>query len=712
MEIETNKAEKALTNLSNKLDDAFSDYEVTVEMEKLEVPTFMQSLFPDFKSTNIKQLREIVEGSKDLFIGTNGEKAYKEYLKKLEKLEAKSATDRAKEYIKYVKIMLSEREKIENKYATIYSEIEKSSLPDEAKALAKYRLDSEMRAKIAKSEFEDFKKSYDYQLVFDNLDTVATSSIRRIRKEMQNLLDSKGSDLLPNDMKSLIDNIQKMDDKLAQRNPFKALADGIKEYQEAMKDLPEKQDSYNKSLLKSEDSQKRLVFAESKLEKARKQYGKDSKEYKKAEAELAKAKLDSAKSSDNLSKAHDDLQKAMNKGGDATEKIQAGIKSINTYAQEAGEAVTGLMKAFGASDDAVSSVQDVMQAVEGLSDVASGIARMESDPIGGIIQTAKGVAKIATALNSIHDSKFDREIRRQIRLVENLEEKYKDLERAIDKAYELDVIQGSFEEQKDIIESQNDAYLKMIAAERKKKDVSQKKIDEWEAAIKENNQRLEDLEMERLEQLGGINTKDAAEEFAEAWQEAFFETGDGLDALSNKFDDYMKNLILRQSMLKLGDKFMKPFIDSVNQAISDDSDGGARLTTAEMEEAMKLGEKAAENLNRAYKQMYDEWGITPDTFGTTDLSGLQKGIQGVTEETAGVIESYLNSLRYYATERNTEIRKIREIIEGQYGTGDDSPMLNEVRAIKALVNNIDNNLSSIVKSSASELGNGVRVFVG
>ena len=71
------------------------------------------------------------------------------------------------------------------------------------------------------------------------------------------------------------------------------------------------------------------------------------------------------------------------------------------------------------------------------------------------------------------------------------------------------------------------------------------------------------------------------------------------------------------------------------------------------------------------------------------LSALQKGIQGVTEETAQVIEALLNSMRFYVADSNSELKNQTRILGDIYsllnGMTDIMPAGKSGRGIKVVM---------------------------
>ena len=93
----------------------------------------------------------------------------------------------------------------------------------------------------------------------------------------------------------------------------------------------------------------------------------------------------------------------------------------------------------------------------------------------------------------------------------------------------------------------------------------------------------------------------------------------------------------------------------------------------------------------------------------SSLSGLQQGIQGVTEETAQIIEAYLNSIRFYIAQDNQNLADLRNFF---IGTGDKAnPMLSQLRIIAQQTTAIYDLLDSVSRAGHSQGGRGIKVFI-
>ena len=102
-----------------------------------------------------------------------------------------------------------------------------------------------------------------------------------------------------------------------------------------------------------------------------------------------------------------------------------------------------------------------------------------------------------------------------------------------------------------------------------------------------------------------------------------------------------------------------------------------------------------------------------DLFGiswgdsASQLSGLAAGIQGVTEETAQVIEAMLNSMRFYVADTNKELKNIVMTLTNPPS---DNVFLSELKAQTAQLEMLNKTLNGLVRAGHRMGGHGLKVF--
>jgi hypothetical protein len=111
---------------------------------------------------------------------------------------------------------------------------------------------------------------------------------------------------------------------------------------------------------------------------------------------------------------------------------------------------------------------------------------------------------------------------------------------------------------------------------------------------------------------------------------------------------------------------------------------------------MQFVERNLPSLNESLKNALEAFQSAGVSFDNADgnLTGLQKGIQGITEAQADIIASYLNSIRFYVSTQDSKLTKMIDIFSKDDAT--INPILNELKQQTRLLSSIDSRLSSII----------------
>ena len=118
------------------------------------------------------------------------------------------------------------------------------------------------------------------------------------------------------------------------------------------------------------------------------------------------------------------------------------------------------------------------------------------------------------------------------------------------------------------------------------------------------------------------------------------------------------------------------------------------MTKEEIEAWKRLYEQNSKEFDEKAKAYLDAIGVKP-TGSESELSGLQRGIEGVTETTAQALEALLNSMRYYVSDSNNLLRQFYM----SFISADETmnPMLYELKQHTTLLNAIHSLLNSTTK---------------
>lgn len=420
----------------------------------------------------------------------------------------------------------------------------------------------------------------------------------------------------------------------------------------------------------------------------------------------------------------DDIENTKRQIGywDKLSEAQKGAISILNEvgsAASAGFAVAeAAMDAFGGSSDEVTKAMlqgfdDCLQACLSLttSIIAMGEAANAASGIIGIIAASlTAVATLFKTIFNVHEAKLEKSIKEHQRQVKKLEAEYDELSDAISNAFSGFQLGTNTQAAIQNLERQNEQYRAMIENEKDKKDTDKDKIADWEQTIKDNLKKAQELRQQYFNELGGLGTgsdvRDAAEGFVDAWADAFGETSDGISGLKKQFNDFMKNIVKKQAYMKIADHWINKFGDMINASF--DKYGQVNYEKLQQamqwftEEAMPQMDTALEDMNAFWERLGINW-----TGTTSNLSGLAAGIQGVTEETAQILEALLNSMRFYVADTNEQLKSILNTMNG---ANEENPFLKELKNQTKYLASIDKRLDSVISATKRASGSHINVF--
>ena len=318
------------------------------------------------------------------------------------------------------------------------------------------------------------------------------------------------------------------------------------------------------------------------------------------------------------------------------------------------------------------------------------------------------------------DRSKQKQIEEQERAIKRLQWAYEDLKESMDNAMSAADLLINKDDMIDNLNATNASLRSMISMEQSKKHTDSGKIEEWQRQIQENNKAIKELEQTVTEQMGGFgsdsNFKSAAQEFADAWVDAFNEGSDALEALEGKFDDYFNNLLKKQLMMRAANTYIKPILAAFDAAVAEGSAGGNNGLDVTEEELNRIKELKDTNLalfDEYAKGLMEILGVSPTT--SASLSDLQQGIQSLSESTGQALESLLNSIRFFVAQQSTDVAAIRQLLAAGSSlnttTDTNTPMLKELQAQTNYLSKIYSMLGSVVKAGGHpKAGAGIKVF--
>lgn len=228
---------------------------------------------------------------------------------------------------------------------------------------------------------------------------------------------------------------------------------------------------------------------------------------------------------------------------------------------------------------------------------------------------------------------------------------------------------GAYGYQRALMQEQLSELEKQRQAEIDKKKTDDSKVADYENQIAEMKQQIKDLAEETAESLYGINLKDWASQLGDALYEAWQKGEDGAEAFKNKVADIMgdvMNSILKISILEPAMQQLQKMLfgeDGMSGYFGKDFSLDERELESIADYLMGVSEKTDDYysmLDKLNNYMEKKYGISMKEEEEDSGSGLSKGIQNVTENTANLLASYINAIRADVSVKREYVRRLVE----------------------------------------------------
>lgn len=738
LDIDEEYFKQQLDDAKNNAQEAFSQLDLFKKLKGEGLSdSIIKSMFGDLTSSFDDVRKSITDdfeakwGKDQTKWGDDVAKEYTSQMQKLDKEVYQDQVNQAQELIKAYKQQLTDQLQLDRWYINERYKLQNNANiaknPELQKQLQE-NLNAQYKKKTDENTWKNFKNSDMYVRLFDNLDQVSSKALDAMAERLQKLR-TELRDLDPTELKTIAEQINKVNEVRNSRNPFKAFTSGLKEMIKASKDLKKSGgvDKYVELNGLRADLTSKLQSQNAYVESLEQEYNELTKIEGTDESVVAALKLklatnksirDSLKSQLNLTDEQiAKLGTIMTEEEQAKAKFSKSVTDITDVVSTMANSFNALFEALSGSDANLENTLDIV------SNIGQAVGSYYSGNYAGVVSGAMGALTGIAKLFS-NEGKIDKEIARQERAVNSLQHAYEKLKKSMDDAFDTQKLYEYNQKSVDALKKQQKAYQAMINAERGRKKPDEGKIQEWEQQIGDLNTTIQELGESMTEALGGFgsqsNYKSAAEAFSEAWVDAFNEGSDALEALNNKFDEYFNTMLTKQLMNRATSKYIQPILEAFDKAVSEGSEGGNNgldVTKKELEGIKELKDKNLALFNEYAKNLMDVLNVKPT--GSSNISALQQGIQSVTESTAQALESILNSLRYYVATQQADVRIIRDTLLEKLGNSisaitqdtSSSPVLIELRLQTTILTDIRDTLASCVKGGHKQGRNGIKVFM-
>lgn len=568
--------------------------------------------------------------------------------------------------------------------------------------------------------FDQFKESSDWVRIFDDLDRVSTSTLDDMISKVEEFSQKQGLSI--EDTKELVEALRKLRGEFAERSPFKALEASFSSIKEAKNRL--------EALKSSGASKAEIDAAENDLNSA---YSDQSKAI-----QGVIGKFDAlAGAADFLGGVFENL--GLGTGlSDAAGILGGGMQGASQgmgMATSLFGASAGPWGAAGAALSLISgiaqlhdkrlerSIQRSKQRVEELKSAYDQLGKSIDRSLGGdesieraislYEQLEEQVKRAGSSLTESYKMQFRvlkdegsdyvEELKKRIKSMESLPA---GMQRFMGLNFKIGVDKEALEalEKVGVGKELDNSVLKQYQAQyvglvsqraeiegqlrneegKKKSDAG--KIQDYKNQLAELNEQIAYFVEDLTKDLYGIDFQDWASQISDALTEAFANGEDAAQAFDNVVNNIMrsvannilKNLVIQPMFEKLQDKLFGE--KGLFKEFTDIQDNGA-VAAGAIKDFFDNEGKAMIDASQSFLEAFDKaTGGALTATGESSTSGLTKGIQGVTEDTANLLGSYLNSIRQDVSVKRALLEKLGNEIFPKYNILAEQ-QLTQLRAI-------------------------------
>lgn len=510
---------------------------------------------------------------------------------------------------------------------------------------------------ISSVRFEEFKKSSDWVKVFDDLDRVSNATLDDMIAKIEAFAGS--TEISQKELKELVEALSKLRKESIERNPFESFSDAwdrLKNVKDAFKRGKQGDGFY---YLKQSNGMFKAV-TEQQL----------NDEQGEVNDDLLKSTTNIINKFNAISDAAELLAPVLRGLGVNVESLTASINNIVGGATTGGSvasafgatgpwgAIIGagigmISAAFASRDNSLQRQIEASQSREkALENIAKNIQTALERTMGGAYsfsldeESKKSMENLVSSVWVL--DVLGNEVKTDINKYS--EETRKKAQEAIDENSYFDAQWASMLATREELQEQ-------LEYEESKKSANEDKIEDYKQSLKDIDIQISDLAKDIAEELYGIDFKGWADQLAETLVSAWENGEDAVQAYKNKVNEILRDVgvsIISQKILQplLNDtmeKFLAQF-EKDNGVITDES----MLILAGIANGAEQATKATE----AYLEGLKNLGIDISAKGKEVSDGLSKGIQGVTEDTANLLGSYLNAIRQSVHVKQQLIEKL------------------------------------------------------
>lgn len=674
---------------------------------------------------------ETILAAARLKYGDDAIKEIEQRLKQIRKLEDKELKDSATRFVKFLtknldqtKVIMSQRG-VDIAFAK--EQFDKGEISAEHFAETVKNIVAQSNEEISKFNLDKFKESSEYIQAMGDLTAYSITELEGLKAKLQELISANGEAFSAEELlvyqrvlEKIGERIDLLDDNLWFKDSDIKTLQEIKRIEGEITDEKKKEADATANLTRLEAERAELVTKLSTLEKQRedaiasgdsteaidKQILDITSQITTKNEEILKVQGTIKKSKTILSELGEEMDRILDGQTKALVKVGAYLNIFNkslSLVADTYQDIKEVADSFGADTESLEwkQTENAIDILQGFgSNAASAVGKFASgDIFGGIMDSAKAIKELIVGINKAYDDALEDTIQKHLEDIESLQKEYEKLEWVIDRAFSFDKY-GMVAEQTKNLGKQIENTSKAIALEEDKKDTDEERIKELRENAEEARRQIHELYDNLRQEIVG-SYEDLSSTLADAMIEALKNGEDALKAWGDEVDNIIANIVTKLAVQKYVEPQVSRVLDQFyNKVMPKNAAAEKAFTrlqsmtvgTAEYENALAewerlnsqaIGElpQLTESSVNALKESLNAVGVSFEPiaeqiagiFGGQGggLSALQKGIQGVTEQTAQVLEALLNSMRDTQANSYSELRSQTNLLRDIKGILND-----------------------------------------
>lgn len=530
---------------------------------------------------------------------------------------------------------------------------------------------------LAKLEFERFKQGSDWVTTFDDLDRVSSTTINSMIEKIDGF--SKTTGLSVEVVKQLRDALGKLRDEQIDRNPINGIIGGMQRGNAIGSFIDSRfrkgMDISTTTYVGADDAKKMGIqkgnYTKGQLEGEQKGAYADANKGVSKLADKFKALQDCmspviglfevlGEEDSFLGQATSTASGALGAAAQVSGGLNAlGLGNLGPYGAAAGAALSMVTSLFAMHDKALQKeIEASEERQKELDNMTKNIKSIIEDTLGGIY-SYKVSEDTKNTLNKV-TSGYERAVAwKKMKIPFRFSSVYsestykaaKEAQSKPDSAYHAEL--ASLMAQRDELQSQRNSESK-----KKKKDNS--KIADYNQQIKEMEQQINTFAQDFLKDIYSIDIKSWSSELTDAVVSAWVNGEDAVEAYRNKVKDMVKDVTKNIVSQKIMEAALSKPLDYLTNILKDKG----KLDETDMDkladQLYKAGDEVVPQITGIFEALKNRgW----DFRDNGSSSSTKNSIQSITEETADIIASYLNSIRLDVSVNREYIKIISDYLK-------------------------------------------------